>query len=123
MGKYALLAIFVSLLGLFGLVFFETEYRRREIAIRRVNGAQRSDIIALFYKRYITILAICFILAQPIAMYIVDLILQGYTHRAPVSATVYILSFMSVLLLTIAVVTASAWKVINMNPTTVLDKE
>lgn len=123
MGKYALLAIFVSLLGLFGLVFFETEYRRREIAIRRVNGAQRSDIIALFYKRYITILAICFILAQPIAMYIVDLILQGYTHRAPVSAPVYVLSFMSVLLLTIAVVTASAWKVINMNPTTVLDKE
>ena len=51
-GLFALLAVVIALMGVFGLVLFETQHRRREIAVRRVMGASRGEILAMFNRRY-----------------------------------------------------------------------
>ncbi|WP_367949618.1 ABC transporter permease, partial [uncultured Parabacteroides sp.] len=63
----SLLAILISVVGVFGLVIFETEYRRREIGIRKVYGATVTDILLMFNRKYLTIVVVCFILATPVA--------------------------------------------------------
>lgn len=52
-GLFALLAVVIALMGVFGLVLFETQHRRREIAVRRVMGASRGEILAMFNRRYV----------------------------------------------------------------------
>ena len=55
-GLFALLAVVIALMGVFGLVLFETQHRRREIAVRRVMGASRGEILAMFNRRYVCLL-------------------------------------------------------------------
>ena len=62
-GLFALLAVVIALMGVFGLVLFETQHRRREIAVRRVMGASRGEILAMFNRRYVMLVAVCFVLA------------------------------------------------------------
>ena len=63
----SLLAILISVVGVFGLVIFETEYRRREIGIRKVYGATVTDILLMFNRKYLSIVVVCFVLATPVA--------------------------------------------------------
>ena len=64
---FSLLAIIISLVGVFGLVVFETQYRRKEIGIRKVHGATVGEILLMFNKAYLRIVGICFVIAAPIA--------------------------------------------------------
>lgn len=67
-GLFALLAVVIALMGVFGLVLFETQHRRREIAVRRVMGASRGEILAMFNRRYVMLVAVCFVLAVPVSI-------------------------------------------------------
>lgn len=115
-------SIIISLLGVFGLVFFETEYRQKEIALRRVNGALVSSILWLFNSRFIYVLAICFIIAAPVSTYFVTEWLQEFAYKTPLHLWVYMLAFVIVALLTIIIVISSAWRTVNRNPIEVLNK-
>ena len=64
---FSLLSIAISLLGVFGLVYFETQYRRREIAVRRVHGAQISQVLGMFVGQYVKMVLIAFLFAAPIS--------------------------------------------------------
>lgn len=68
-GLFALLAVVIALMGVFGLVLFETQHRRREIAVRRVMGASRGEILAMFNRRYVMLVAVCFVLAVPVSIW------------------------------------------------------
>mgnify|MGYP003452368805 CR=1 FL=1 len=59
-------------MGVLGLVIFETQYRRKEIGIRRVNGATVREILLMFNRKFVIIVAICFIIAAPISYFIND---------------------------------------------------
>ena len=72
-GLFALLAVVIALMGVFGLVLFETQHRRREIAVRRVMGASRGEILAMFNRRYVMLVAVCFVLAVPVSIWAVRL--------------------------------------------------
>ncbi len=122
-GAYALFAVFVSLLGVYGLICFETQYRRKEIAIRRVNGALRSDVISLFGIRFLKILLVCYAVSLPFAFLLLDLFLSQYSYKANVGVAVFIFSFILVALLTLAIVIVGAWKVVNENPIEVLSRK
>lgn len=119
----SLISIMVSLLGVFGLIAYETEYRSREIAIRRVNGATVGEILSLFNCRFIRILALCFAVSLPLSVYAMNLWLLEFKSKVPFSPTPYLLSFLLVSVVTILVVTLSAWRVVNRNPVEVLGKE
>ena len=63
---FSLLAILISIIGVFGMTMFESEYRRKEIGIRKVFGSSTKEILTMFNKRYLYILLACFVVAAPI---------------------------------------------------------
>ena len=86
---FSFLSIVISIIGVFGLVLFETQYRRREIGIRRVHGASVRGILSLFNRKYIYIVAVCSAVAIPVSYYIIDGWMQQYVYRSPMSWWVY----------------------------------
>jgi len=82
---FTFIAIFISALGLFGMSLFDMQQRRKEIAIRKVNGALVSDIIRILLKKYFLLLAVSFVIAAPIALFAINRYLEGFANKAPVS--------------------------------------
>jgi len=113
---FSLLAIFISIVGVFGLVVFDSECRRKEIAIRKVFGASTTDIIFMFNKAYIRILAVCFVIATPLAWYAVHRWLENFAYKTPMYWWVYLLAFVAVGVITAGTVTFQNWRVANENP-------
>jgi len=113
---FSLIAIFISIVGVFGLVVFDSECRRKEIGIRKVLGASVMGIIFMFNKMYFRILAICFIVAAPLAWYAVNRWLQNFAYKTPMYWWVYLLSFVVVSVITVSTVTFQNWRVANDNP-------
>ena len=68
---FACIAIIIACLGLFGISLFDIRQRYREIAIRKVNGALLKDLYPLLFRKYIAVLSIAFLLAIPLAYYII----------------------------------------------------
>lgn len=113
---FSLIAVLISIVGVFGLVVFESEYKRKEIGVRKVLGSTTAEILAMFNRRYIRILAICFAVAAPVAWYIIDGWLQSFAYKTPVYWWVFLLSFLAVSMITTATVTFQSWQVANANP-------
>lgn len=113
---FSVIAIFISIVGVFGLVVFESEYRRREVAVRKVLGSSTSQILVLFNKGYLFILIICFILAAPVAFYGVYRWLENFAYRTPMYWWVFLVSFILVSIITFITVTFQNWHVANSNP-------
>ena len=120
---FTLIAIIISLMGVFGLVMFETQYRRREIALRRVNGATVGEILAMFCSRFVKIVLICFAVAAPIGWVIVDRYLATFAHRCPMYWWVFALALAAVLAVTIGVVVIRSWKAATADPANALKTE
>ena len=120
---FTLIAIVISLMGVFGLVMFETQYRRREIALRRVNGATVQEILAMFCSRFVKIVLVCFAVAAPISWVIVDRYLATFAHRCPMYWWVFALALVAVLAVTICVVVVRSWKAATADPANALKTE
>lgn len=117
---FSVIMLIVSLLGVFAMVFLEVQYRNREIAIRRVNGAQVSNILRLFNVRFIGIIMICFVIAVPVALLFVMGWMEQFAYKMPLHWWVFVIAFAIVALLTVSIVVASAWRTVNRNPMDVL---
>jgi putative ABC transport system permease protein len=113
---FSLVAILISIVGVFGLVMFDSEYRRKEISIRKVFGSTTGEILVIFNKTYIRILCLCFVLAVPVSWYAVDRWLENFAYKTPMYWWVYLTSFLIVFLLTVATVTFQNWRAANMHP-------
>jgi putative ABC transport system permease protein len=120
---FAVLSVIISLMGVFGIVLFEMQHRRREIAIRRVFGATTVGMLWMLNRRYASIVAICFVVAAPVAWYIVGEWQKDFAHRAPIGWWVYLMALMLVLGITIGLVTQRCWKAANENPADVVKSE
>ena len=114
---FSFLSIVISIIGVFGLVLFETQYRRREIGIRRVHGASVGGILQMFNRKYLYIVAACSAVAIPVSYYIIDQWMQQYVYRTPMSWWVYVLAVGVILLITIVTVSLRSWSAANENPT------
>ena len=114
---FSFLSIVISIIGVFGLVLFETQYRRREIGIRRVHGASVGSILQMFNRKYLYIVAACSAVAIPVSYYIIDSWMQQYVYRTPMSWWVYALAVGVILLITIVTVSLRSWSAANENPT------
>lgn len=113
-------AVIVALLGVFGLVALETRYRRKEIAIRRVNGALVKDILILFNKQFLYILIGCFVFTIPLLIYAFEQWQQDFAQKIPLHVWPFAVSFFLVALLTAAIITIGAWRVVTQNPIEVI---
>ena len=113
---FTLLAIIISLMGVLGLVLFETQYRRKEIGIRRVNGATVREILLMFNRKFVVIVAICFIIAAPISYFITDYYYSTFAYRAPMHWWVFVVALLAVLFVTTLVVTLATFRTASANP-------
>jgi len=113
---FSFLAIFISIVGVFGLVVFDSECRRKEIGIRKVLGATTMGIIIMFNKAYLKILVICFVIAAPIAWYAVHRWLENFAYKTPMYWWVYLLALLAVGVITACTVTFQNWRVANDDP-------
>jgi hypothetical protein len=105
------LTIFISCLGLAGLVLFTTNARTKEIGIRKVLGAPVATIIALLSKEFVKLLLIAFAIAAPIAWWGIHQWLESFAYRAPVSWWIFPLAgitMMGIALLTMSIRTIRA---------------
>jgi ABC-type antimicrobial peptide transport system permease subunit len=102
---FALLAIFISCLGLLGLAMFSAEQRTKEIGIRKVLGASEASIVTMFSKDFLKLVAISFLIATPLATYAVNKWLQGFAYRVELSW--WIIAVAGALTLAIALLTVS----------------
>lgn len=120
---FALLSVVISLMGVFGIVLFETQHRRREIAVRRVFGASTSGIVWMLNRRYAMIVAACSVVAIPVAWYAVSRWMERFVNRTDISWLIYLGSLLLVLAITLALVTLRSWRAANENPSRVLSGE
>ena len=105
LGIFAGLTIFVACMGLFGLAMFTAQQRTKEMGIRKVLGASVSNIVTLLSKDFIKLVIIAFIIASPIAWFIMNKWLQDFAYRTNISAWVFVAA--AVLSLIIAFFTIS----------------
>ena len=115
-GLFTVLAVVIALMGVFGIVLFETQHRRREVAIRKVMGATTGEVLRLFNRRYVTLVTVCFLLAAPAGYWAVDRWLGTFAYRMPIRWWVFAAAFVAVLLATAATVTFCSWRTANENP-------
>lgn len=113
---FTILAIVISLMGVFGLVMFETEHRRKEIGIRRVHGATVKQILAMLNSRFVKIVLVCFVIAVPLSVVIMQRYLEGFAYRIRLFGWVFAVSLFAVLIVTVAVVTLRSLRAATMNP-------
>ena len=127
LGKLITIASFVALLiaiiGIIGLVFFETQFIRKEIAVRRVNGATVGSILMKINKKYLIMAGASFVIAAPVAYWLMTAWRKGFAYQAPVPVWIFIVALLSVAAITLAVVTLQSWRAANANPVESLKNE
>ena len=113
---FSMVAVFISIVGVFGLVLFDSQYRIKEIAIRKVHGATTVLILALLNNKYIRLLFACFVLSIPIAYYVIAKWLENFAYKIPIYWWVFVSAFLVITFITISTVTFQGWRAANTNP-------
>ena len=120
---FSAIAIFISMVGVFGLVVFDSEYKRKEIGIRKVFGSSTRQILVRFNRTYFKIVIVCFVIAAPVAYYGVSQWLTNFAYRTPIRWWIFALAFIAVTAITFFTVTFQNWRAANANPVDSLKSE
>ena len=107
-------------MGVFGIVMFETQHRRSEIAIRKVYGAERGQLVGLLNNQYVGLVLVSFVVAAPVAWLIVMRWLEQFANRIPMPWWVFAVALIAVLAITVALVTLRSWRSASENPVDVI---
>ncbi len=116
MGTFTMLSVVIALMGVFGIVLFETQHRRREIAIRKVMGATTAEILKMLNRRYLAVTGVCFAVAVPLAVWMVARWLEGFAYRTPMVWWIFAAALAIVAGITVLTVTLRSWHTANENP-------
>ncbi|WP_142688586.1 ABC transporter permease [Chitinophaga polysaccharea] len=101
---FALLAIFISCLGLYGLVSFMVAQKTKEVGIRKVLGASVQSILYLFSREFTTLIGIAFLMAAPVGYYFMKKWLVGFHYHTEIGWGIFVLAIaLSILIAWIAV--------------------
>ena len=120
---FALISIILSSLGIFAMASFSTQRRTKEIGIRKVNGAKVSQVMAMLNKDFVKWVAIAFVIATPVAWYVMDIWLDNFAYKTTLSWWIFALS--GILAVGIALLTVSfqSYKTATRNPVEALRYE
>jgi len=112
----SLLAILICCIGLFGLSVFTSQQRYKEIGVRKVLGASISNIVMLLSKDFIKLVVIAFVIASPIAWYIMHNWLQNFAYRINISVWVFITAGLLAIIIAFATISFQSIKAAIANP-------
>ncbi|WP_422082893.1 FtsX-like permease family protein [Ulvibacterium sp.] len=113
---FALIAILLSCLGLYGLASFMVNQRTKEAGIRKVLGATVGHIVYLFSKEFIILIAIAFLIAAPLAWHFMGQWLEEYTYHIDITWAIFVLGGAGALLIALSTVSYQAIKAAIANP-------
>jgi hypothetical protein len=120
---FAILAIFISCLGLFGMATYMAEQRIKEIGLRKVLGATVFNLWGLLSKEFVTLVLIALVVAIPLAYYFMYNWLQNYTYRSALSWWIFAAAAGGALLIAVLTVSYQSIKAALMNPVQTLRTE
>ncbi len=120
---FSALAIVIACLGLMGLASFTAEQRFKEIGIRKVLGANANQIIFLLTKNFISLVAVGFILAIPIAWVLMQSWLEAFAYHTNIRVGTIVIAGTSAFLIAFLTVGGLTWKAANANPTDAMKDE
>jgi putative ABC transport system permease protein len=112
----AAVAILLSCLGWLGLISLVTVQRAKEISIRKIYGSSSSKIILLLFKDFLKLVAIAALIASPVAWYVMNLYLQGFTYRIEIKWWLFVFSAVLSALLVLLTIIYQAYKASKINP-------
>lgn len=122
-GFFALLAIFISCLGLFGMASYMAERRTKEIGVRKVMGASVLNIWQMLSKDFLTLVFISLLIAIPLSVYFMDNWLQNYHYRSALSWWIFVIAGLGILFITLLTVSFQSVKAALMDPVKSLKAE
>ena len=112
----AIVSLLIPLIGVFGLVLFETRAKRKEIGIRKVFGATTRGILVMFNMQYLRTLAMCFIIAAPVAYTLYNKWIESFAYRTPVHWWLFGVAFLIVVIVVCLTVTIQSWRAAKERP-------
>ena len=115
--------ILVSAFGIFSMITLSCERRRKEVAIRKVNGARVGDILSLFAREYLLLLAAAAVVAFPVGYVLMKRWLESYVEQTPLSWWLYAVIFLGMALLVALCISWRVWRAANENPAEVVKRE
>ncbi len=116
-------AIYLSVLGILGMILFTIQQRVKEIGIRKVNGARVSEVMALLNKDFVKWVAIAFVIATPIAYYAMNQWLQNFAYKTELSWWIFALAGFLALGIALLTVSWQSWRAARRNPVEALRYE
>ena len=122
-GIFTVLAVFISCLGLFGLIAYVAEQRTKEIGIRKVMGASAFTIWKMLSRDFVMLVLIACLIAIPAAAYILSEWLTRYEYHTSISWWVWLGTALGAVLITLLTVSAKALNAAKMNPVKSLRSE
>lgn len=120
---FALLTIFISCLGLYGLTAFMAETRTKEIGVRKVLGASIISITKMLSREFLIMVLLSCLIAFPIAYYISDDMLSSYTYRIRITWDIFLIAGSGAFVLTLLTVSYQSIKAAMLNPVKSLKDE
>jgi putative ABC transport system permease protein len=123
LGIITTLGLFIACLGIFGLASFFTQFRKKEIGIRKVLGASTSDIVAMLSKKFVLLILISVVVASPIALFSMNKWLQDFAYRIHMPPAVFLVAAGGALALAVATVSIQGIRAAVANPSQSLRNE
>ena len=113
---FSFLAVFIALIGLYGLISFTTEQRKKEIGIRKVLGSSVPGIVRNIIKNFVILIALANILAWPTAYYIMNKWLENFAYKASLDLWIFLSAGILVFMISVITIVLHSLKVATSNP-------
>ena len=123
LGVGTIVCILISAFGIFSQITLSCERRRKEIAIRKVNGARIKDILFMFMKEYFLILSAAAIISFPIGYILMKRWLESYIQQTDISVWIYISIFAGIAFIIAICIGWRVWQAARQNPAEVIKSE
>jgi putative ABC transport system permease protein len=118
-----ILSITIACLGLYGLIVFYLNQKRKEIGLRKINGARVGEVMVMLNKDFTQWVAVAFVIALPVSYYIMHKWLQNFAYRTELSWWIFVLAGLIALGLALLTVSLQSWRAATKNPVEALRYE
>ncbi|MDR3219185.1 MAG: ABC transporter permease [Dysgonamonadaceae bacterium] len=122
-GIFGFIIVIIAVMGVYGLILFNTKYKAKEIAIRKVNGSTISEVMLMLNRSILIQLGIAFLIAVPIAYYATSKWLENFAYKTTIHWWVFLLGGVIILIITLLTVSVRSYQSASINPTKALNKE
>jgi putative ABC transport system permease protein len=122
-GMFALIAFILTCMGIFGQIFQVCVNRTKEIGIRKINGASVSEVMVMLSKNFVKLIALSFVIATPIAWFVMHKWLQGFAYKTALSWWIFALAGLMALAIALITVSWQSWRAATRNPVEALRYE